>query len=102
MVIKNLFESAYFRRLLLAYIIDEHGPISAIEIENVVDWPKSTIKTNISGIRDMGMEVEFVGSKRTGGYVLNSWGPFKKSWVKQRYNEIKDALETFSTKVEKE
>lgn len=100
MRIKNLFESAYYRRLILAYIIDEQGPISTVELVELLNWPKSTVKTNINCIRDMGIEVEYVGSRKTGGYVLNSWGPIKKSWVKQRYNEIIEALESFNTKDE--
>ncbi|NUJ39415.1 helix-turn-helix domain-containing protein [Pseudoalteromonas sp. 0303] len=98
MQIKNLFESAYYRRLILAYIIDEQGPISTVEIVGLLNWPKNTVKTNINGIRDMGIEVEYVGSRKTGGYQLHSWGPIKKSWVKQRYNEIIESLENFKAK----
>lgn len=98
MEIKNLFESAYCRRLILAYIIDVHGPVSTIGIESLVSWPKNTIKSNISGLRDMGIEVEFVGSKKLGGYKLNSWGAIKKSWVRLHYDEILDALYLFSSK----
>ena len=98
MEIKNLFGSAYYRRLVLAYVIDEQEPISTVEIENLLNWPKNTIKSNISGLRDIGIEVEHVGSRKTGGYQLQSWGPIEKKWVKKRYDEIIESLETFSTK----
>lgn len=98
MLIKNLFESAYYRRLALAYIISEQGPISAVEIAALVSWPANTIRSNIAGISDLGIEISFVGSRKTGGYQLLSWGPIKKSWVKQRYNEIIEALACFSSK----
>ena len=45
MQIKNLFESAYYRRLILAYIIDEQGPISTVEIVGLLNWPRNTVKT---------------------------------------------------------
>ncbi|MCT8873751.1 winged helix-turn-helix domain-containing protein [Shewanella xiamenensis] len=92
MQIKNLFESAYYRRLLLAYIIDEHGPISTTSIVKITGWPKNTVISNISAIGDLGIGVEFVGTRRTGGYTLTSWGPIKKQWIRQRYTEITQAL----------
>lgn len=98
MQIKNLFESAYYRRLILAYIVDEHGPINSAEIIERLGWPKNTVKSNLSGIKDLGVEIEFVGARRTGGYELKSWGPIKKSWIKTRFAEFKDAVETFSVK----
>lgn len=98
MHISNLFESAYYRRLLLAYVIDQKGPIATNELLEVLGWPKNTVKSNIAGLRDLGIEVEFVGSRKTGGYQLNCWGPIKKSWVKQRYHEILCALNDFSAK----
>lgn len=98
MQIKNLFESAYYRRLILAYIIDEQGPISTVNIVNLLNWPKNTVKSNISAIQDMGIEVEYVGSRKTGGYQLVSWGPIKKSWVKQRYSKIVNSLGNLKAK----
>lgn len=98
MQIKNLFESAYYRRLVLAYLIAERGPISTSELIEIVDWPKNTVKTNISGIKDIGIDVEFIGSRKTGKYQLSSWGPIKKSWVKNNFNEILEALKLFSKK----
>ncbi|MCS6271817.1 helix-turn-helix domain-containing protein [Shewanella baltica] len=94
MQIKNLFESAYYRRLALAYVIDEQGPINSAEIAKILNWPKNTIKTNLIGLQDMGIEIDFEGAKKTGGYKLVSWGPIKKSWVKQRFEEIKFSFES--------
>ena len=96
MIIKNLFESAYYRRLIIAYIIDEQGPVSAVELVELLNWPKSTIKSNISGLQDMGICIEYKGSRKTGGYELSSWGPVKKSWIRQRYSEILESLDDFS------
>ena len=96
MEINNLFGSAYYRRLVLAYVIDEQGPISTVEIENLLNWPKNTIKSNISGLRDMGIKVEHIGSRKTGGYQLQSWGPIEREWIKSRYNQIIKSLDDFS------
>ncbi|PKG68627.1 hypothetical protein FQP81_18315 [Pseudoalteromonas distincta] len=98
MVIKNIFQSAYNRRLILAYLICERGPIGAIDLKNTLGWPKNTVKSNIVGLSDLGVLIEFTGSKKTGGYRLLDWGPIKKSWVKSNYQEIIDSLDCFIKK----
>ncbi|HDS1208440.1 TPA: helix-turn-helix domain-containing protein [Shewanella algae] len=97
MKINNLFQSAYVRRLILAYVIDEIGPLNTVALAEKLGWSKSTVKTNIAGISDLGILVEFVGSPRSGGYKLVSWGPISKSWIRQHYVEISEALSDFSS-----
>ena len=92
MEITNSFESAYYRRLILAFVIDEQKHINSKDLSELLGWPKRTVYTNLQGVKSLGIEIEYIGSRRTGGYQLNSWGPFRKSWIKDHFEEIKSAL----------
>lgn len=96
MQINTLFESAFYRRLILAHVIKLKGPINQVELSEYLNWSKRTVKTNVDALEGMGIDVEFVGSAKTGGYILNSFGPISAKYVKDNYTLIMEAVSDYA------
>jgi len=82
MEITNSFESAYYRRLILAFVIDEQKLINSKDLSELLGWPKRTVYTNLQGVKSLGIEIEYIGSRRTGVINLILGGHSEKVGLK--------------------
>lgn len=87
-------QGAFFRKLVISYVIAEHGPISINEITEKLGWSRRTVEENIKALPDVGIEVKRIGSKKTGGYNLFDWGPIKKDWISEKYDQLLELLKS--------
>jgi len=93
MQVSNKYQGAFYRRLVLAHLIEEMQPVQLAVLAEHLEWPFRTVEQNVLNLHSIGIKVARVGSKRTGGYQLNDWGPIKREWVSDHYLEILKAIQ---------
>ena len=88
----NKYKIAFYRRLVLAYLIEDMQPINITNLAKTLGWSRRTVEVNVLNLDSVGITVTRIGSKRTGGYQLDDWGPIKKTWVSKHYLQMLNAI----------
>ncbi|PKF51086.1 winged helix-turn-helix domain-containing protein [Enterovibrio nigricans] len=84
-------KTSFYRRLLVAYLIDE-GVNTVPAIIGETGMPRRTAQDTIDALAELDIEVQFVGANKNGGYQISDWGAINKSWVKRNLSFIKETL----------
>lgn len=85
-------QTSFYRRIYLAYLIDS-GVNTVPEIINSTGMPKRTAQDTIVAMKELAIDVEFVGGTKNGHYKINDWGAVSKSWVAENLSSIKGVLQ---------
>jgi hypothetical protein len=89
--IKIKAKTSYYRRLLVAYLIDTD--INTVpQIMSETGMPKRTVQDTIKGLKDLDIECEFVGATKNGAYQITSWGAIDKKWIKSHLQHVNNVL----------
>ncbi len=57
--------------------------------------PRRTAQDTLVAMKELGIECEFVGANKDGGYRINDWGAVNSEWVRAHLGEIKGVLGYF-------
>ncbi|MBE4381410.1 helix-turn-helix domain-containing protein [Vibrio parahaemolyticus] len=84
-------QTSFYRRLLLAYLIDR-GVNTLPKIQAEINIPRRTAQDTITALQELDIECTFVGASKNGHYQIESWGPFDKNWVNENIERIRETL----------
>lgn len=82
----------FFRRLLVAFLI-ESGTNTVPAIQQKTGMHRRTAQDTISGLKEYGIQCQFVGATKNGHYEITDWGPIKRDWVAAHFDLILRLLE---------
>jgi len=85
-------KTSFYRRLYIAHLIDS-GINSVPAIIDFTGMPKRTAQDTIVAMKELAIEVAFVGGKKNGQYQINAWGAINKQWISNNLAEIKRVLQ---------
>ncbi len=85
-------KTSFYRRLYIAYLIDS-GINSVPAIIETTGMPKRTAQDTIVALKELAIDVEFIGATKNGYYKIISWGAVSKTWVEKHIEHIKDVLQ---------
>lgn len=80
-IIDSKQSAAFYRKVLLAYLIDSHANVNLKVLEHQTGWPKRTIQDSLREIKSISIRVSFCGSTKSGYYKVDSWGVLDKDKV---------------------
>lgn len=81
----------FYRRLLLAYLID-CGVNSVDKLLDETKWSKRTLQSVLKSMLDYGIKVETEGGTVDRTYTITSWGAINKEWIKENLQHINNVL----------
>lgn len=85
-------QTSFYRRLYISYLIDS-GIDNVPAIIEATGMPKRTAQDTIAALKELAIEVEFIGGNKNGHYQVNSWGAISKRWILENLDEIKTVLQ---------
>ncbi|AMG31578.1 hypothetical protein AL542_15375 [Grimontia hollisae] len=85
-------KTSFYRRLLVAHLID-NGVDTVPAIMGETGMPRRTAQDTIEALRELDIDVEFVGANKNGGYRISDWGAINRAWVNKHVSEIKALLD---------
>lgn len=85
-------KTSFYRRIYLAYLIDS-GVNTVPKIIDATGIPKRTAQDTILAMRELGIQVEFIGERKNGCYQIYDWGAIQKEWVINNLQHVKSVLE---------
>lgn len=85
-------QTSFYRRLYISYLIDS-GIDNVPAIIEATGMPKRTAQDTIAALKELAIEVEFIGGNKNGHYQVNSWGAISKQWILENLDEIKTVLQ---------
>ena len=90
--IDNKQSAAFYRKLILAFLIDSNPNVNLVALEKLTGWPKRTIQDSLREIKTISIVVSYQGSSKNGFYQVDSWGLIDKSEVYERIELITDVF----------
>ncbi|WP_045859470.1 winged helix-turn-helix domain-containing protein [Teredinibacter purpureus] len=84
-------KTSFYRRIYLAYLIDS-GINTVPAIIDMTGMPKRTAQDTLAALKELGINVEFIGGTKNGHYQINDWGAVSKTWVTNNLKHVKDVL----------
>ena len=75
-IIDSKQSAAFYRKVLLAYLIDNQSSVNLKVLEQKTGWSKRTIQDSLREIKTISVSVSFHGSAKSGHYQVDSWGVF--------------------------
>lgn len=84
-------KTSYYRRLLVAYLIDTGINTPALILE-ATGMPRRTLQDTIKALAELDIECEDAGGTINKSYSIKSWGAIESSWIKNNLQQIKDVL----------
>ena len=84
-------KTSYYRRLLVAYLIDT-GVSTVPAIMDATGMPRRTAQDTIKALAELDIEVEFTGPNKTGCYRVCDWGSVNKHWIESHIEHVKAVL----------
>jgi len=84
-------KTSFCRRIYLAYLIDS-GVNTVPKIIDATGIPKRTAQDTILAMRELGIQVEFIGERKNGSYQIYDWGAIQKEWVKNNLRHVTNVL----------
>ena len=85
-------KTSFYRRIYLAYLIDS-GINNVPAIVEATGMPKRTAQDTLVALKELAIDIEFVGGTKNGFYRVNSWGAVSKSWIEENLGMVKQVLQ---------
>ncbi len=85
-------KTSHYRRLLVAYIIDNKTN-TVPKIVQETNMPRRTIQDTIKALNEIDIKCVFQGATKDGFYQIIDWGVINKKWIKNNLQHIKNVLE---------
>ena len=85
-------KTSFYRRLLVAYLIDT-GTNTLSRLIEATGMPKRTIQDTITALSELDIECVFSGATKNGHYTINGWGAINKKHIKDNLYNVKSVLE---------
>lgn len=86
-IIPSRTRTAFYRRLLVAYLIDNGSNTVPMLMEST-GMPKRTIQDTITALSELDIECVFSGATKNGHYSIYGWGAINKKYVKDNLSAI--------------
>ncbi|MFW7525628.1 helix-turn-helix domain-containing protein [Vibrio ostreicida] len=96
-VVDSKQSAAFYRKVLLAYLIDSQASVNLKVLEQKTGWPKRTIQDSLREIKTISVSVSFHGSAKSGHYKVDSWGVLDKDKVYTSITAIESSLNQYLT-----
>ncbi|AZS26508.1 hypothetical protein DYL72_15480 [Vibrio anguillarum] len=81
-------QTSFFRRLLVAYLIDT-GTNTVPAIIKATGMPRRTAQDTIKALHEIEIKVEQL---KRGVYRIDSWGAVNQDWIKNNFKHVCDVL----------
>jgi len=81
----------FYRRLYTAYLIDT-GVNTMSGLMEHTGMSRRTLQNTITLLVHMDILAGHEGPRNSGKYFVSNWGPFKKQWIKENIQGIREAL----------
>ncbi|OMH25264.1 helix-turn-helix domain-containing protein [Motiliproteus sp. MSK22-1] len=92
----SILNSTFCRRLIILDLIDTDSRPSVPQLIATTGWPRRTVQDIIKALPGLGVKIHFHqdGKRNNDGYyIVDSWGPIDRQWVKANRSDIDKALE---------
>ena len=93
--IKSRESAAFYRKVLLAYLIDSTDKVNAVVLTKMTGFPRRTIQNSLSDMEHISIVLKYHGSPNNGYYTVESWGIFDKEKVFESINDIRALLSAY-------
>ncbi|MFC1747638.1 helix-turn-helix domain-containing protein [Pseudomonadota bacterium] len=85
-------KTSFYRRLYIAYLIDT-GTNTVPAISAETGMARRTTQDTIKALHELGIQCNWAGPTKSGGYEIIDWGPIRKGWIKSNLKHVIDVLE---------
>lgn len=81
-----------YRKLMLAYLIDNKQDMNLKALEKETGWPWRTVQKNVQDLPSITIEYSYHGNNKKGHYQIDGWGLFDKNKVIENIDNIRAKL----------
>lgn len=89
-------KSSFYRRLYVAWLIDNQLASSVPALTEVTGMPRRTAQDTLAALADLDIvcvfEQEEGARHQAGHYRIQAWGAIDKQWIGQNLEQIKQVL----------
>ncbi|AIW17490.1 helix-turn-helix domain-containing protein [Vibrio tubiashii] len=96
--IKGKTSAAFYRKLVLAYLVDSKPNMNLKALELETGWPHITIQKSVNELDSISIKTSYHGTAKQGYYSVDSWGVFDKKVVYDNIKPIREKLNSYFTK----